>query len=96
MITVYGLDYCPYSTVTIKLLKKKNLKYQMIWVTNETKQQYKDKHKMGTFPQIFLGKEKIGGLDDLEDFLAISDDIIELKLNPKVLISLIKELKKET
>ncbi len=45
---------------------------------------------METFPQIFLGKQKIGGLDDLEDVLAISGEIIELELNPNVFPIMIK------
>ena len=94
MITIYGLDYCPYSKEAIELMKNKDLKFKMNWVTSETKEKYKKKHKMDTFPQIFIGRKKIGGLSDLEELIEISEDVIEFEICPKLVTLMVRTLKK--
>ena len=94
MLTIYGLDYCPYSKETIELLKSKDIQFKFVWVTSATKEKYKKKHRMDKFPQIFDGNNKIGGLDDLEELIEISEEFIELEIDPKLVVDMVSTLKK--
>ena len=56
----------------------------MVWITNETKQQYKDKHKMDTFPQIFYRTSKmykIGGFEELGALIQVTKILQEFNFN---------------
>jgi glutaredoxin-related protein len=45
-------------------------KPNIVKVTQAEKEKYKKQNDMNTFPQIFLDKIKIGGLDSVTDLLA--------------------------
>jgi len=67
-IEVYSTNYCPYCTRAKDLLKRKGAEYTEIDVTNDDEERIKLVEKAGgrrTVPQIFIGKQHIGGFDDL-------------------------------
>jgi glutaredoxin len=76
MIEIVYLQTCPYCMKALDMLKKHKLPYKAIKVISESaKQEWKQKNKMSTFPQIFdvittkngeTRRMKIGGSDDLE------------------------------
>lgn len=73
MINLYTLPYCGYSQAALKMMKELNLQHRNIVVKENEKEKYKKKHKMNTFPQIFIVTKKknikIGGYDDLQEIV---------------------------
>lgn len=77
---IYSLDGCPYSVDAERILKENKLPHDVIRVPRDEnlKQFYKERHQMGSFPQIFYiykGQnktyfDKVGGRDDLVRFLS--------------------------
>jgi len=68
-ILVYSSMLCPYCFAAKKLLKKLNLNFEEVLVDNNSKM----KNKMielsngrTSVPQIFFGKNHVGGYDDLK------------------------------
>ena len=68
-ILVYSLENCIFSKGAIELFEDKNIKIDIITVSQKNKNNYKNK-EINTFPQIYLTKENnkllIGGYDDLK------------------------------
>jgi glutaredoxin 3 len=67
-VTVYTTDYCPYCRNAIKLLNSKNVKYEVIDVTNSPETRERLVAMSGgrtTVPQIFVDNKSIGGYQDL-------------------------------
>ena len=77
-LKVYSLEGCPYSMNAESLLKNNNIDFDLIKVSYDDKDQYKQKNKMNTFPQIFLdtSKEivKIGGYTELNSIFNMIND----------------------
>ena len=93
MITAYILKDCYYSSMANDLLKKNKIKFKKnIVPQDETiKSKIKKINKMNTFPQIFFqensnsNKIKIGGYDDLCNYIEIKNNIKDQKLNKQFL-----------
>ena len=66
-VIVYTTDYCPYCTRAKQLLKRKNIPFQEVNLTDDQKKRDDLEEKTGwaTVPQIFIGDKFIGGSDDL-------------------------------
>lgn len=66
-VTVYTTNYCPYCTRAKELLKRKNIPFQEIDLTNDDAKREEVQEKTGwmTVPMIFIGEELIGGSDEL-------------------------------
>jgi len=70
LLNIYSLNGCPWSKKAVETLKL--CKPEVINVSQEEKDKYKNMNKMNTFPQIFLVDENdinkkilIGGYNDL-------------------------------
>lgn len=66
--TIYSKDYCPYCVKAKSLLKRKNIDFVEIDITNNETLQQEMISKSGgrrTVPQIFIGDTHVGGCDDL-------------------------------
>ena len=66
-VTVYTTNYCPYCTRAKNLLKKKNIPFQEVDLSDNDAKREELTEKTGcmTVPMIFIGDEFIGGSDDL-------------------------------
>ena len=66
-IILYTTQYCPYCDAAKEFLKKKNLKFSEIDVTDEDAMREKLVKSTGreTVPQIFVNEKSIGGYEDL-------------------------------
>jgi glutaredoxin len=77
-LKIYSLEGCPYSMNAEKLLKNNNIDFNLIKVSYDEKDHYKQLNKMNTFPQIFLETNqeniKIGGYSDLNDIYNTIND----------------------
>jgi glutaredoxin len=96
MINIYILEGCPYCLKALELLKIYKLKHKKIIVPNEEKikNEYKKKHKMNTFPQIFIENNiKIGGLNDLENIINLSKNIKNMNISIDAIYYLYKNIK---
>lgn len=67
-LIIYSLEGCPYSMKSESLLKL--YKPKIFKVSQSEKEKYKKQNDMNTFPQIFLDKIQIGGLDSVTALLA--------------------------
>ena len=93
MIIAYILEDCYYSEMANDLLKKNKIKFEkhLIQQDEKIKNELKKKNKMQTFPQIFFQEndsskiEKIGGYDDLVQYIDIKTHIKDNKLNKNFL-----------
>lgn len=64
---------CPYGLKALDLLKRKGFAIEDNWLTTrEETDAFKARHNVQTTPQIFIGKERIGGHDDLRRHLGLS------------------------
>ena len=89
MIIAYILEDCYYSEMANDLLKKNKIKYEKYLIPQDEKikNELKKKNKMQTFPQIFFQEnenskiEKIGGYDDLVQYIDIKTHVKDNKLN---------------
>jgi glutaredoxin len=89
MIIAYILEDCYYSEMANDLLKKNKIKFEKYLVPQDEKikNELKKKNKMQTFPQIFFQEnenskiEKIGGYDDLVQYIDIKTHVKDNKLN---------------
>lgn len=74
MIIINYLYGCPFCKNSERILKEYNIPYTKNVVTQKTKEDFKKKYKMETFPQIFYKTSKlvkIGGNDALVDLINI-------------------------
>lgn len=93
MIIAYILEDCYYSEMANDLLKKNKIKYEKYLIPQDEKikNELKKKNKMQTFPQIFFQEkesskiEKIGGYDDLVQYIDIKTHVKDNKLNKNFL-----------
>ena len=76
MFTIYYLQGCPYSEAALTLLKP--LKHKIVTVTQNTKNEFKKKLNISTFPLITFSKSlstsktnpmRIGGYTQLKQFV---------------------------
>lgn len=70
-IVIYSKGYCPYCKAAKAILASKGLRYTEIDVTYDSKalaEMLKRSHNQRTVPQIFFGKQHIGGHSDLVAF----------------------------
>ena len=93
MIIAYILEDCYYSEMANDLLKKNKIKFEKYLIPQDEKikNELKKKNKMQTFPQIFFQEnenskiEKIGGYDDLVQYIDIKTHVKDNKLNKNFL-----------
>ena len=93
MIIAYILEDCYYSQMANDILKKNKIKFEKYVIPQDEriKNELKKKNKMQTFPQILFQEnedskiEKIGGYDELQQYIDIKDHIKENKLNKNLL-----------
>lgn len=67
-VEIYTANYCPYCTRAKELLKRKNVKFKEIDITNDDKGRQEAMQRSGgrkTVPQIFINGKSIGGFDDI-------------------------------
>jgi len=66
-ILVYTAGYCPYTTKVEKLLERKGLVYEQVNVDDDPTMRdlIFSKSNQNTFPQVFLGKNRVGNCDEL-------------------------------
>lgn len=66
---IYSSNTCPYCTMALKLLDKKNISYKKIIVDNKPHlwDEIFEKTGRDTVPQIFIQGTYIGGFDDLQE-----------------------------
>lgn len=67
-VQIYTTNYCPYCVRAKELLKKKNISFDEIDLTNNDEGRMSLVQKSGgrkTVPQIFIGEHHVGGCDDL-------------------------------
>ncbi len=66
-VKVYSSRFCGYCVAAERLLKSKNVEYELIKVDEDPKQ-FEHMTKITgrrTVPQIFIGDHHVGGFDDL-------------------------------
>lgn len=62
---------CPFGVRAKQMLEAAGIAFEdKILSSREEVDAFKDKHGVRTTPQIFIGDERIGGSDDLEQYLA--------------------------
>lgn len=68
-VTVYTTQYCPHCTRAKNLLKRKNIAFKEVDVTDDAATREKIEKQTGwmTVPMIFIGDEFIGGADALQE-----------------------------
>lgn len=70
-LTIFSVTYCPYCNSALSTLKSLKIDFQYIEcdTANLSGKQTEDLHKLSgfrTYPKIFIGKECIGGNDDMK------------------------------
>jgi glutaredoxin len=61
---------CPFGLKSVDLLKRKGYEVEDNWLTTrEETETFKTKNGVETTPQTFIGEKRIGGFDDLRDYL---------------------------
>ena len=74
---------CPFGIKAVDLLKRKGFEVEDNWLTERPETDaFKEKHDVKTTPQTFIGGERIGGFDDLQEHFgyAIKDPDAKLSL----------------
>lgn len=66
-VTIYTRKFCGYCSAAKRLLKDKGAAFEEIDATfaPERRQEMVARSGRGTFPQIFIGKDHVGGCDEL-------------------------------
>jgi len=82
MFVLYVLEGCPYCERAKELLRSESCKYETVVIPNDMKikSQYKKRYGMNSFPMIFVERErnhylKLGGYNDLEEYIEIAKNI---------------------
>ena len=75
-VFIFVIDGCPYCKKAINMLNNNSIPFEDIIVSDEDKPKYKKRHKMNSFPQIFIKTTseeyvKIGGSEELERTLQL-------------------------
>jgi glutaredoxin len=65
-LKLISLDGCPYSMGAESFLNDLNIKYELVKVYQENKEEFKTK-EIKTFPQVYLNNILLGGYDDLKE-----------------------------
>lgn len=81
MIVINYLYGCPYCKNAERILKMYNIPYQKNTVTQKTKESYKKKYQMDTFPQIFYRSSKMHKIGGSENLMALIEIVKLLKQN---------------
>lgn len=99
MFVLYVLDGCPYCERAIQMLKQEKCKYKTVVVPREeaTKNIYKKKFEMNSFPMIFVENEKnhylkVGGSTDLEEYFIKAKEFQQSNLAMDIFYSIYKNL----
>ena len=68
-VTIYTTPFCPYCNMAKGLLKKKNVSFTEIDVSDAAKRATMRERAGGrnSVPQIFIGSTHVGGCDDIHD-----------------------------
>ena len=68
-VTIYTTPFCPYCNMAKGLLKKKNVSFTEIDVSDAAKRAAMRDRAGGrtSVPQIFVGSTHVGGCDDIHD-----------------------------
>lgn len=93
MIVINYLYGCPYCKNAERMLKMYNIPYTKNTVTQKTKDDFKKKYKMNTFPQIFYKTSKIykiGGFEELDVLIKVAKILQEYRFN-QLTINYIKQ-----
>jgi len=64
-VKIYIFENCPYCIRAAKLLRKENISFTQIQVSNDELDELEKQTECGTVPQIFVDDAFIGGCDDL-------------------------------
>jgi len=67
-VTIYTTSLCPYCQMAKQLLEGKGVRYQEVDVTGKSELRDEMRRKAGgrnSVPQIWIGREHVGGCDDL-------------------------------
>lgn len=66
-VVIYVTRFCPYCHRALALLKKKNVEFAAIDVSGnpDARDWLLENTGQSTVPQIFIGKQPIGGCDDM-------------------------------
>ena len=67
-VTIYTTPLCPYCSMAKGLLKRKNVDYTEVDVSNDRAQReamMKRANGRSSVPQIFIGSTHVGGCDDI-------------------------------
>ena len=84
MILINYLYGCPYCKNAERMLKMNNIPYTKVIVTQKTKDSFKKKYQMNTFPQILYKTSKtykIGGFDELSNLIQVTKILKEFNFN---------------
>jgi glutaredoxin 3 len=78
-VVLYGTRFCPYCIAARRLLNRENIPFEDIAVDNnpELRLQISERSGQTTVPQIWIGKQAIGGYTELQ-MLASSDELYQL------------------
>lgn len=72
-VLIYTLNYCPFCQKAIDFLKNKEIPYENIDITYDEEEMTKKIAQIFnikdeiTFPQIIIGKDNIGGYDNITE-----------------------------
>lgn len=78
-VTIYTKDNCSWCLLMKSLLKRKNVTYKEISITdNDSFVEFKNKWNVETVPQLFDGETRIGGYSDVQTILKNTFDYEKL------------------
>ena len=89
MLELFCLKNCYYCDNSLRLCNVYNIPHNVYFIEQKDKEKCKKKHKMNTFPQIFLKTKdkqyKIGGNEEFEYLISIMDMLSKFKFNINIL-----------
>lgn len=86
-VTVYRMSMpeheCPWGLRAIKLLQEQGMEFEDVKLRSRQEvDQFKAKYGVATTPQIFFGKERVGGYTDLAERLKVEAEKAEYSYTP--------------
>ncbi|ASV44444.1 hypothetical protein PBI_SCTP2_429 [Salicola phage SCTP-2] len=68
---IYGSTVCPYCKKAVNLIDREGHTYDYVNIqkNDQAREYIKEELSLRTVPQVFLNGERIGGYDDLVNFL---------------------------